>query len=232
MLTYVTAFYLIRTDVEMSDYIQEFHKLVSTGVPILLFMDPAVHIDIPAPNVTVAPLPFELIDNVVLPRHRNHSKDTPEFLSLMLMKMKCMAEALKYTDASHLAWIDFRIFHVIRETETTQTKLRDLAAQSFTGLSKIVIPGCWAPTPGFDILNSICWRFCGGFFLGPRDIFPSAYRQQSELVQHHFPHLTWEVNYWTRMEEFFAWFPADHNDSIIPCIETLYTMGVQGEQTA
>jgi hypothetical protein len=230
MLTYVTAFYLIRTDVVLDEYIQEFHKLVSTGVPILLFLDPAVQLEISAPNVTIAYLPFELIDNAVLPRHRNESKDTLEFLSLMLMKMKCMSEALKYTPSSHLAWVDFRVFHVVRDTREVQKRLRSLTRVSFPGLKTILAPGCWAPTPNFDILNSICWRFCGGFFLGPREIFPLAYQQQTNLVQHYLPHLTWEVNYWTKMEELFTWFPGDHNDSIIPCIETLRTTGVEVEQ--
>jgi hypothetical protein len=215
MLTYVTAFYPIRTDVPVEAYMNEFRKLMETGVPILLFTEPDTFIRDLEPNVRQVSLPLVRYENVILPKQRNAQKDTVEFMSLMLMKMKCMTEALQYTDSSHLAWIDFRVFYIVQHTPIVQEKLRALTTRSFQGLTKIAAPGCWNPTPAFDILNSICWRFCGGFFLGPRDIFPLAYQQQTQLVQEHLPHLTWEVNYWTKMEEYFLWYAADHKDSII-----------------
>lgn len=211
MLTYVTAFYPIRP----GDYIEEFKKLVSTGVPILVFSESDIG---QYPNVTQIRAPLELSwvsKNTILPTNRNHEKDTPEFMCLMLMKLWCMKEALKYTDSPYLAWIDFRVFHVVRNTERVQDKLKSLTRADLSRLTKIASPGCWQPIPRFDILDSICWRFCGGFLIGPRDAFGPAYKRQTEIVKKFLPHLTWEVNYWSLMEEHFDWYWADHNDSLI-----------------
>ena len=217
MVTFVTLFHPIRTDVSPQSYYSEFEHLASSGIPILLFIDSSV--DFPSfPNVRRIPFTVDtsiLSSDIQLPAHRSPSKDTAEFMCLMLMKLRCMAEALQYTEDAHLAWIDFRIFYVVRHKEIVREKLRALSARSFEGLTKIVIPGCWSPVPDVDILNRVCWRFCGGFFLGPRGIFESAYCRQTELVQQYLPHLTWEVNYWSRMEEFFEWYYACHDDSMI-----------------
>ena len=217
MVVFVTAFYSVRADVRMDSYITEFRKIADTGVPVLLFRDPDENIpDLPA-NVRQIPMPFVRYSAVQLPRVRNEEKDTADFMSLMLMKLRCMKEALAYTDASHLAWIDLRVFHVILQTERVQQQLLKLSRAPLRGLlTRIAAPGCWNPTPeNFDIFNHICWRWCGGFFVGPREIFPAAYKRQTELVEAHLPRLTWEVNYWTMMEEYFVWYIGDHNESLI-----------------
>jgi hypothetical protein len=211
MLTYVTSFYPIR----QGEYIQEFKKLASTGVPILVFTNSDIGY---YENVKQIQVPIDLpwfSNEIILPVNRNHEKDTPEFLCLMLMKLWCMKEALKYTDSAYLAWIDFRVFHVVQDTERVQEKLKSLTRADLSGLTKIASPGCWQPIPTFDILNSICWRFCGGFLVGPRESFEPAYNHQSELVKKFLPHLTWEVNYWCLMEEHFEWYFANHNDSLL-----------------
>jgi hypothetical protein len=129
-----------------------------------------------------------------------------------------MSRALDHCETPYLSWIDFGISHVIRYPDTTFQKLVDLASFSNPDLKTILIPGCWGPNPGYDIWNSVYWRFCGGFFLGPREVFPRAYARQTELVEQNLPKLTWEVNYWTLMEEFFTFYPADHNDTMIMSI--------------
>ena len=219
MLTYVTAYYPTRTDVDQSSYLPEFKKLADSGVPILLFVDPDVAVPDLPPTVRVLRrrLPPVVPPDcpVQLPAHRNHPKDTVAFLSLILQKLYVMTEALAETDASHLAWIDVRLFHVIRHTELAQTKLKALVTRSFPGLTKLLSPGCWEGPLVGDPFESIHWRFCGGIVLGPRAAIEPAYRRQMELVAAHLPRLTWEVNYWAMMEEHFEWYKADHNDSIV-----------------
>ena len=216
MLTFVTSFHSVRSGLD--SYIDQFDKLAKTGVPILLFVESNCKYTFSYPNVKVIQTDFDTslaTNDIVLPANRNMEKDTAIFLCLMASKLRWMSEALLYTNTSHLAWIDFRIFHVVKNTEIAQEKLRALTSRSFTGLTKILSAGCWDPTPDFDILNSICWRFCGGFLLGPRAIFPRAYVRQTELVHSFLPHLTWEVNYWSRMEDFFEWYPGSHDDTIL-----------------
>lgn len=214
-VTYVTAFCRIRQ--ETDSYFAEFRKLAESGVPLLVFTDAPDVIPV-YPNVRTLPLEVDvswMSDQTILPPNRNLEKDTAPFLCLMLAKLQCLVKALEYTQSPYLAWIDFRIFYIVRHTELAQQKLRALTTRSFAGLTKLLAPGCWGPVPTFDILSSVCWRFCGGFLLGPRTILESAYSRQCELVREHLPHLTWEVNYWSRMEEFFEWYAADHNDSML-----------------
>lgn len=51
--------------------------------------------------------------------------------------------------------------------------------------------------------------------LGPRDQVAAAYMRQMELVRANLPRLTWEVNYWTMMEDHFTWYSANHDDSML-----------------
>ena len=218
MLTFVTAFYPTRTDVDFASYWADFARLVSTGVPILLFLDPAhPPVDLP-PNVRVLHRPLQPIVpeglELRLPTHRNPTKDTQDFLRLMLHKLWFMTEAGKETETPYLAWIDFRIFHIVHSVARVQAALRALT-QHPPQTPKILAPGCWSQETSVDRLNQICWRYCGGFLLGPRDSFPLAYARQSDLVSRWLPHLTWEVNYWSCMEDVFAWYAADHNDTMI-----------------
>lgn len=215
-VTFVTAFHPVRSD--LGPYLQKFEDLVATGVPILLFLDSKCSLPKEYPNVRIIPSTLDtswLPETVVLPINRTPDKDTRDYLALMLQKLTYMAEAVTQCETPYLAWIDFGLSHVIKTPATTWNVLRSLADFSHP-LTTILVPGCWGPpSPGTDLWNSVHWRFCGGFFLGPRNVFASASARQMEIVRANLPRLTWEVNYWTMMEEFFTWYPADHNDSML-----------------
>lgn len=213
-VTYVTAFHPVRSG--LNTYLDKFDRFACLGIPILLFLDRQCILPKEYPNVTVIPSTLEMDwipKDVELPKQRNTDKDTREYMVVMLHKMKYMYDALAYCDTPYLAWIDFGISHIIRNPSVTFQKLVDL--QSFSRpLATILSPGCWGPISSF-VKDRVYWRFCGGFFLGPREMFPAAYERQTELVKQHLPALAWEVNYWAMMEDFFTWYVADHNDSIL-----------------
>jgi hypothetical protein len=215
-VVFVTAFHPVRSGIE--PYLIQFEKLVRTGISIILFLDPRCTLPAEYPNVRVIPAELDTKwarEDTILPENRLPEKDTALYMCTMLSKLHCMEEATKYTDCEMLAWIDFGVFHIVKYPEVTSMKLRAIASRTFPTVKKILSPGCW-PTPGnYEIWKTICWRYCGGFFLGPRGIFAAANKRQAELVEQGLPRLVWEVNYWTRMEEFFEWYPADHNDSMI-----------------
>ena len=218
---FVTAFHPIRSE----PYWTWFDRLAETGVPILLFLDTRCTLPREYANVRVIPTELEHAwdcASVIPPQHRTESKDTPEFLSLMALKLRYLTDARRYTNASHLAWIDFRVFHVIRDVPAVQAKLRSLVDHASTS-SKILAPGCWSPCPPMNLFERICWRFCGGFLLGPRDAFPVAYERQQALIQAGLPRVTWEVNYWAMMDDVFEWYPADHNDSLLLNVPSIST---------
>jgi hypothetical protein len=213
-VTFVTAFHPVRSGIET--YIEMFERYASLNIPIILFLDTNCVLPKEYPNVKVirSTLDVDWIPmDVELPRQRSESKDSREYLILMLHKMKYMNDALACCETPYIAWIDCGISHVIRNPAVTYQKLVDL--QSFSEpLTTILIPGCWGQNSKF-VKDSVYWRFCGGFFFGPREAFPRAYERQTLLVKQYLPALAWEVNYWALMDELFSWYSADHDDSMI-----------------
>ena len=195
--------------------------MAQSGISLLLFLDPALREEgqqlvATYPNVRIPeylpathpPQPVEL------PSHRNESKDSAEYLWIQCRKLEILERALEHTDRPYLAWIDFRIFHIFPETRACQERLVAIENHPWEH-SKILAPGCW-PSGNYDPWSRILWRFCGGFLLAPRDCVKEAAARQAELVFGNMPELTWEVNYWTQMEDHFQWYKGDHNASILP----------------
>ena len=204
-------------------YIQHFHELAESRIPIGVYLDESLrdHTDIICgrySNVTI--LDYVSADtsfipsDTVIPRNRNIKKDTAEYMAIQLMKLALCAKAA--TDsritASHIAWIDFGILHMIRDKAGVTKFLLDYCPPS--RCDKILNPGCWEKG-NYNIWDSIAWRFCGSFLVGPRHSWAPALAAQQKVVFEGLPRLTWEVNYWTMMEDVFEWYKADHNDSII-----------------
>lgn len=209
-VTFVTMF-IRPTNVHRSidQYLIHFHSLANTGLPIVLFLDPTL--DVPDyPNVKVVPIKYmESFPFERFPTNRSIQKDTPEYFCIQLGKLRCMTQAREYADTPYLAWIDFGVYHMFRDTKLADIALRRIATREYTH-DTILSPSCW-PRGDYPIWDKICWRFCGSFFLGHRDIFPKAAARQREIVIQNLPKATWEVNYWCLMEDMFTTYPADHN---------------------
>ena len=215
-VTFVTMFIRPKTAYRSADtYLQEFRKLENTGLPILLFLDTTIKDYTFAPNVHVAPIELDtswVPESVELPANRNTNKDTLEYYCIQLMKLKCLDIATHLTQSPYLAWIDFAAFHMFNRTEYCIGLLRHIA-QSTIPHTKILAPGCWKP--GLYDWNSVCWRFCGTFLIGHRDLFKHAYEKQMNIVCAFLPRITWEVNYWAQMEDIFEVYPGDHNEELL-----------------
>jgi hypothetical protein len=96
-----------------------------------------------------------------LPTQRTVEKDTKNFLILMNSKLEFLKRAADATDSTHYAWIDFSIFHVIKEGLETSAYLKMLAATPLQNTC-LLIPGCVDKyLPPF---TKISWRFCGDLF--------------------------------------------------------------------
>ena len=204
-------------------YFAHFQLLVDAGVPLCVFLDERIPDTLPRANhvyVHRTSMDGRWMDpSCTLPPNRNLTKDTVDYMSIQLSKLWFVHQATElYPDVSTFAWIDFGAFHMFHDVPKCQRALQSIAARAFP--STIVIPGCW-PRGEYPIWDSICWRFCGTFFIGERNVLRAAYTRQCELVNDHLPNLTWEVNYWTLMEEFFTWVPGDHNDLLVNLPENL-----------
>ena len=227
-VTFVTAFFKQENGYYPVDhFFGFFEQLASTGIQVLLFLDEKLQergeeLCRTFPNVTIpeyVTLDMSHIpEDVILPPTRSMKKDTPRYMMIQCEKLHLLTKARAYTDRPFLAWIDFGIFYVFRDKDACIKKLHEIENSTFQ-TERIYSPSCWPKAP-YNVWEKICWRFCGGFLLGHRDLFEAAYLRQTQLIQQHLPRLTWEVNYWEMMDHYFLGFPGDHNDTIItnlPC---------------
>jgi len=233
MITYVSAFMKLpeeRSGTKTSEfYFQQFKRLVDTGINIHLFLQSSMislykEIIGEPKNVFLEIQEFEdlyiykQLKNIdySLPLKRTETKDTANYIIVQNSKIYFVKKAIdsnKYK-SNTFAWIDFGIGHVVKNNETLKN-LKNL------NLNKgLYIPGCHIQTK--VNLNHVCWRFCGGFFIGDKEsleTFFNIYQQKfTELVEKT-NILSWEVNVWAIFEQHYNWKPiwyfADHNDSML-----------------
>jgi len=165
-------------------------------------------------------------DLLVLPERRSHIKDLPNYMFLMNAKTEFIKKAINVNpfNNDYFCWFDFSLPYIFKNIENTLLKIKGYSESNFISEPFIAMPGCWNFKVGNkDVLKeSICWRFCGGFFMGDKnsllsfyDVSISHFEEFLKLTEK----LVWEVNYWAWLEASGyispIWYPADHNDTII-----------------
>lgn len=235
----VTCYYDIYQKPErFFEYLSLFYDLALSGLPILLFTDPDIapkfRIFSTIPTVQVVPIPlteFTLYKQAMtyegaLPVNRTPQKDTKEFYALMNTKMEFIQRALQYTQDETLIWLDYGILKIVKNQERFLDKLREVNTTRF---HKLTLPGCWGFGQALHV-DSIHWRFCGGFFVMPRALATIFYEHSYNVLRDfcRLPQykLTWETNVWTVIEACaergrIDWYFADHNDTIVLNIQEL-----------
>ena len=212
-------------------YLYLFYDLGISGIPITLFTDPSLvsKFRIFPSSVTVIGMPlvnFELYQMGMaydrdLPAGRSPEKDTKSFFSLMNTKIEFVKKAAEHwPEIETFGWIDFGILKIVKHSDRFLQRLSDLNECRFT---KMVIPGCWSMGQAFSV-EQIHWRFCGGFFLIPRNYIDRFYEHSRGVLRDFctmdFYKLTWETNVWSTIEfcaerENITWYFADHDDTIV-----------------
>jgi hypothetical protein len=235
----VTCYYdIYQKPQRFYEYLDLFYDLALSGLPILLFTDPTLapkfRLFSHLPTVQVVPLP--LSDLVLyqqamsyqgaLPSHRTPEKDTKEFYALMNSKTEFIHRALGHTQDETLIWIDYGILKIVKNRERFLNKLREVNETRF---HKWTLPGCWGFGRTLHV-DSIHWRFCGGFFVMPRGLADLFYEHSRNVLKDFCSlsqyKLTWETNVWTVIEACaergrMDWYFADHNDTIVLNIQEL-----------
>ena len=214
--TFVTAFFKPATSYRSdTEYFDLFDRLASTGVSILLFLDTHYSDKVFPPNVRVIPTSLDtsfLPESPVLPSQLNPDKDNAHYMCIQLNKLRVMKEALVYVDTPYLAWIDFGVFHMVKHVTRVTEMLRIIETTLFR-TDRIVSPGSKIEDLSEVWIRPV-WRLFGTFWVGHRSLIASAYERQMYLVHTNLPRLTWEVNYWAMMDEFFDVYTSGHDDSI------------------
>lgn len=229
-VTFVTAFYIIPNKLRSVDnYLESLEQLIQTGIHLLCYMDKSleeqgIELCKKYSNFTIPQ--YVTIDtswipeNVIMPEIRNYEKDTPEYFAVQLQKTWCLADAARYTHSSHLAWIDAGIVHIFPDVDKAKEYLQTIATSVWP--NEILCPGAmwkevveqlYGEGKQYTMFSAICWRYLGGFLLGPTNKWQAFYEKQTECVKSHLPHLVWEINYWAMLKE-FTWYSADHNMTI------------------
>ena len=225
MITFVTAFFTPSSDYRTSEtYFSMFENLAATNLPIILFLDEkligqAERFRKAYPNVQIEPSTLDKSwlppTEFVLPEKRNEKKDTVDYFFIQLSKLRHLSRASEMVTTSHLAWVDFGIFHMFPNVSRAQQLLQEISTMELP-LNKVFSPSCWVYESSFPkfVRESTLWFHCGSFMVGDKTLFPDFYRRQNEIVAKNLPSLTWEVNYWAMMDGFTP-YRADHNETIL-----------------
>lgn len=206
----------------IAEYLTHFEHLAASGLPIVAYVAPSLAGQVRAPNVTVVPTSLEDLPlwramqgmEILLPAIRNPVKDTADYLALVNSKTELVRRTIAMTDADAThAFVDFGIFHVIRDTPLAQNRLRALGA---TYAKTVTLPGISRDLS--DQFDNVNWRFCGGFFYGSSNAMATFAERHQNRVRAMLPTLTWEVNVWASIEWHGAfscqWYQAGWDDSI------------------
>lgn len=175
-----------------------------------------------------------------LPSNRNELKDTSDFIISGHIKHELLLDAIDKNpwNSNYFIWMDSTIFEIVKKKEETKEYFHWLSKLTLSE-SFISFPGCWSKLEKdkeSDVLNTVHWRFCGGFLIGDK----TSVNNFCNLYKKHFPDflkkhgkLVWDFNFWSWMETFiltdenkecdFGWYKADHNDNIFMISADTYT---------
>lgn len=235
-----------------TDRIRYFKTIVESGVPIVVYCSQCfleMLRNIPCHDAVIFQV-VELnelsvyqqlkSENITeLPYQRNEKKDTFEYLCLMNSKTELVERTIQMNpfESTHYAWLDFNFFHIFynnsrfsKQESILQNKIAFewLASlktrRMITSRSFLALPGCW--NYNYDnpsaIVNELCWRFSGGYFVGTRDRvleFCNVCKTFWLPFLQEYRTLTWEVNYWSWLELrrhlLPDWYHGDHDAAML-----------------
>jgi len=225
---------IARTGIKICIYVcpifEKYIKLLCEEFPENIKLMKIISIENTIVGRLVSVINYEAInenkEQISLPNTRNVSKDVVDYMIIINSKSEFMADTVRKNpwNSTHFAWIDFNISHVFLDKLPTIEYLTILGKRDYFEDKCFVIPGCWDKYNKDidDVIETIYWRFCGGFFLGDAE----SILRFHELYNHYLPiflrenrRLVWEVNFWAWLEVNSDWNPkwyeADHNDTII-----------------
>lgn len=236
-LTFVTAFLNLKEERpscrNLHTYVSLFQHILDSNINIHLYLSPDYYEmyrdKFSSDKVVVESIRLEDFRaykelstiNVQLPAVRNLDKDTYNFLTFINSKTELVQKSIHNNvfNATHFAWIDFGIFHIIKNIESTKQIIHKLSITELEDSFLVAVGGCHR-RPYLDFSN-VYWRFFGGFFIG--DIqsileIDNLYKDYFLRITKQYGIITWEANMWGSFEHLFNWNPivylANFNDTI------------------
>lgn len=240
MSTLVTAF---MTNVNQIDfrsnekYIELGKKLLCEPIPTVCFIEKHIHETYFASSLHLYPFThfifFEREDNYLFSYESqltnymvhtdNPKKDTPGYMFVQCHKTEWVKMAIHENpfQTSNFIWVDFGIYHMIRDDmafalyleKMSRSYHKDIRIASCVELSK----PC-----STEIFDTISWYFAGSVFGGDSEkllLFADIMRQYCLEIVENKKRIMWEVNIWyliyQNVPDIFNPYKADHNISIL-----------------
>ena len=154
------------------------------------------------------------------------TKDTLEYMMIMNNKTEWVKKAIEYDifKTEQFIWIDFGIYHVVKNEEIFSRMVYNLKTTNF---EKIRIASGWDRTIHLTnieeyIYNNITWYFLGGCFGGNKDFlikFADLVKEELLYTIEKYKTLPWEFNIWwlvyLKNIDLFDCYYADHDVTIL-----------------
>ncbi len=224
-VTFVTAFILLESTVPgrtLEWRMSFFDTLVNTGIKICVYGDSKTlpileEYALTHKNIKVMPLDYKETPiykmcadpDLTLPNRRTPEKDTRDYMQLINSKISFVNDAIQKNpwNSEVFAWIDFSIAYIFKDFAKTLDVIKKMGATQFVD-KFMTLPGCWSVPNGKEpYVDDVCWRFCGGFFIGDKTSLTEFYNLHIQHLPEFFTKykkLVWEAGIW-------AWIEANHN---------------------
>lgn len=224
--------------------LKQLQKLIDIGLPIVIFVTSDtkhvleesklkhVHLMV-LPNsffrTSFMYLTAEHSSARKLPRYRLEPKDTFDYMCYQHSKVEFIYQASvrNFFHTDFFVWCDYDMMKNFNVSKT----LKHLYINGFvmdTDSDKkhqIYFPGCWdfhTKSIQAEICDQICWRFCGGFFMGTNESIihlHTLYLAHYDTFLETYQTMVWDVNFWAYLEQEKGWNPivykANHDASLV-----------------
>lgn len=238
--TIVTAFMTKINNIDFrsyNTYIDYGNKLLSLECPVVIFIEQAMfdlhykdesHL---YPNCRF--VIFERYENYLY-KHlqlvtkyevttNNPSKDTIGYMFVQCHKTEWLRKAIELNPfhTENFTWIDFGIYHMIKNDEILKESVGILATKLYPSVR---IASCVDPREpcNVDIYHQVVWFFAGSIVGGNSETllkFADIMKEFCINIIKEKNHIMWEVNIWyliyKEYPEIFDFYPCDHNASIL-----------------
>lgn len=241
MATIVTAFMTNVNNIEFRShekYIELGKKLLMQSIPTICFLEKNIYDQYFRKQVSHFPLTifkmFEKTENYLYEHESklnplelctdNPTKDTVGYMFLQCHKTEWVKMAIDENpfNTSDFIWIDFGIFHMIKDNMCFASSLKKLSKKRF---DKIRIASCIDPNlqcNNVNVYKQILWFFAGSIFGGNKESLIEFSRLMKRIcidMINDKKHIMWEVNIWYLLfqqhPKLFSPYNSNHDLSIL-----------------
>lgn len=240
MATVVTAFMTNINTIDFRDietYMEYGKKLLNQSIPTVCFLEKKVYehffkeeVD---KYVNTKFIMFEKTDNYLYEfedkltkfslKTDNPKKDTPGYMFIQCHKTEWVRRAIEWNPfkTENFIWIDFGIYHMIRDDTEFAIAVYDATIKKYNSLR---IASCRNPNQPYekDIYRDVAWFFGGSVFGGAKDkllMFADKTKNKCLEIINEKKHLMWEINIWYLIYKsdpwLFDYYHCNHNSTIL-----------------